>query len=148
MYRRILIATDGSRLSSKAIEEGIALARSVGASVVGFHARLPVMLPYYAESAIVFPQKTEELIEKQGVDAAKRFLAKMEAIAKKAGVAFKGVHSVDVSPADAIVRIARKEKCELIVMASHGRRGITRLLLGSETSHVLTRARIPVLVVR
>lgn len=148
MYRRILIATDGSRLSSKAIEEGVALARSVGASVVGFHARLPVMLPYYAEPAIVFPQKTEELIEKQGIDAAKRFLTKMEAIAKKAGVAFKGVHSVDVSPADAIVRIARKEKCELIVMASHGRRGITRLLLGSETSHVLTRARVPVLVVR
>lgn len=148
MYRRILIATDGSRLSGKAVEEGVALARSVGASVVGFHARMPAMLPYYTEPAIVLPQKTEELIEKQGIDAAKRFLAKMEAIAKKAGVAFKGVHGVDMSPADAIIKAAKKEKCELIVMASHGRRGISRLLLGSETNHVLAHARLPVLVIR
>ena len=148
MYRRILIATDGSRLSRKAIEEGIALARSVGASVVGFHARLPVMLPYYAEPAIVLSQKTEELIAKQGIDATKKFLMKMEAIAKKAGVDFKGVHVVDASPADAIIRTAKKEKCELIVMASHGRRGISRLLLGSETNHVLRLAHMPVLVVR
>ena len=88
MYRRILIAIDGSPLSRKAIEEGVALARSVGASVV------------------------------------------------------------DPSPADSIVRVAKKEKCELIIMASHGRRGISRLLLGSETNHVLMRSRMPVLVVR
>jgi nucleotide-binding universal stress UspA family protein len=148
MYRRILIATDGSRLSRKAIEEGVALARSIGASVVGFHARMPVLLPYYAETAIVLPQKTEELIEKQGIDAARRVLAKMEAIAKKAGVEFKGVHAAGASPADSIIKAAKKEKCELIVMASHGRRGLARLLLGSETNHVLTRAHIPVLVVR
>ena len=148
MYRRILIATDGSPLSRKAIEEGVALARSVGASIVGFHARAPVMLPYYAEPAMVLPLKTEELMEKQGIAATKRYLAKMEEIAKKAGVAFKGVQIVDPSPADSIVRIAKKEKCELIVMASHGRRGISRLLLGSETNHVLMRSRMPVLVVR
>jgi nucleotide-binding universal stress UspA family protein len=148
MYGRILIATDGSRLSRKAIEEGVALARSVGASVVGFHARPPAMLPYYTEPAIVLPQKTEELMEKQGIAAAKKYLARIEAVAKKAGVAFKGVEIVDPSPADSIVRVAKKEKCELIVMASHGRRGISRLLLGSETNHVLTRSRMPVLVVR
>jgi nucleotide-binding universal stress UspA family protein len=148
MYRRILIATDGSRLSRKAIEEGVALARSIGASVVGFHARMPVMLPYYAEPAMVLPQKTEKLLEKQGIDTVKRFLAKMEAVAKKAGVGFKGVHAIDASPADSIIKAAKKEKCELIVMASHGRRGLARLLLGSETNHVLTRAHIPVLVVR
>ncbi len=142
MYRRILIATDGSPLSRKAIEEGVALARSVGASVVGFHARTPVMLPYYAEPAIVLPQKTEEMMEKQGIAAARKYLARIEAVAKKAGVVFKGVDSVDPSPADSIVRVAKKEKCELIVMASHGRRGISRLLLGSETNHVLTHARI------
>jgi nucleotide-binding universal stress UspA family protein len=148
MYRRILIATDGSRLSRKAIEEGVALARSVGASVVGFHARLPLMLPYYAEPAIVLPQHTEKMLEKQGIDSAKKYLAKIEAIAQKAGVVYKSVQVVDPSPADAILKIAKKEKCELIVMASHGRRGISRLLLGSETSHVLTRSHIPVLVVR
>ena len=148
MYRRILIATDGSRLSRKAAEEGIALARSLGASVVGFHARPPMMLPYYGEPAIVLPKKTEEMLEKEGFNAAQKYLAKMEAIAKKAGVEFKGVQVVDYSPADSLVRTAKKEKCELIVMASHGRRGISRLLLGSETNHVLTRSRVPVLVVR
>lgn len=148
MYGRILIATDGSALSRKATEEGIALARSIGASVVGFHARIPVMLPYYTDLALVMPQRTAELMEKKGLDAAKRYLTKMEELAKKSGVAFKGVHSVDASPADAIVRVAKKERCELIVMASHGRRGMSRLLLGSETNHVLARARLPVLVVR
>jgi nucleotide-binding universal stress UspA family protein len=148
MYRKILVATDGSKLSHKAVEEAVALAHSVGASVVGFHARLPPTLPYYAEPAMVLPAKTEALLQKQSIDAAKKFLARMEAIAARAGVPFKGVHVEDVSPADAIVRTARKEKCELIVMASHGRRGIPRLLLGSETNHVLTRSRVPVLVVR
>ena len=148
MYRSILIATDGTRLSRKALEEGVALAKAVGASVVGFHARQPAVLPAYAEPAVVLPQKTEELIEKQGLQAAGRYLAKMEAVAKKAGVKFKGVHLVDSSPADAIVKTAKKEKCALIVMASHGRRGLSRLLLGSETNHVLMRSHTPVLVVR
>ncbi|MEO8132673.1 MAG: universal stress protein [Betaproteobacteria bacterium] len=148
MYRRMLIATDGSRLSRKAMEEGVALARSVGAAVVGLHVRPPALLPYYAEAPVVLPAKTEALIEKQAIAVAKKYLAKMEAIASKAGVAFKAVQVEDMSPADAIVRTARKEKCELIVMASHGRRGLSRLLLGSETSHVLTRSSIPVLVVR
>lgn len=148
MYRRMLIATDGSRLSRKAMEEGVALARSVGAVVVGLHVRPPAMLPYFTEAPVVLPAKTEALIQKQGIAAAKKYLAKMETLASKAGVAFKGVQVEDMSPADAIVRIARKEKCELIVMASHGRRGLSRLLLGSETTHVLTHTRIPVLVVR
>ena len=139
MYRRILIATDGSPLSRKAIDEGVALARSLGASVVGFHAREPAM---------VIPEKTEKMMQKHAIDAARKYLATIEAVAKKAGVAFKGVQIVDASPADSIVRVAKKEKCELVVMASHGRRGLSRLLLGSETNHVLTRSRMPVLVVR
>lgn len=148
MYRRILIATDGSPLSRKAIDEGVALARSLGASVVGFHAREPAMLPYYTEPAMVIPEKTEKMMQKHAIDAARKYLATIEAVAKKAGVAFKGVQIVDASPADSIVRVAKKEKCELVVMASHGRRGLSRLLLGSETNHVLTRSRMPVLVVR
>ncbi len=148
MYGRILIATDGSALSRKATEEGIALAKSVGASVVGFHARMPVLIPYYTDLALVMPQKAADLMEKKALDAAKRYLRKMEDLAKKSGVAFKGVHVIDAAPADAIIRVAKKEKCELIVMASHGRRGISRLLLGSETNHVLAHARLPVLVIR
>jgi len=79
--------------------------------------------------------------------AARKYLATIEKLAKKAGVPFKAVDTVDPYPADSIVKAARKEKCELIVMASRGRRGLTRLLLGSETNHVLVHSRIPVLVV-
>jgi nucleotide-binding universal stress UspA family protein len=146
MYRRILIATDGSRLSGKAIEEGVALAKSLGASVIGFHARMPVMLPY--KPPIALAQKTKDLMEKPGIAAANRYLTTIQALAKKAGVAFKGIDIVDPYPADSIIRVAKKEKCELIVMASRGRRGLVRLLLGSETNHVLMRSHIPVLVVR
>lgn len=145
MYRRILIATDGSSLSLKAAEEGIALARSLGSGVVGFHARVPVTLPY--KPLIALPQKTLDLMKKPGIAAARKYLATIERLAKKAGVPFKGVDTVDPYPADSIVKAARKEKCELIVMASRGRRGLTRLLLGSETNHVLVHSRIPVLVV-
>ncbi len=148
MYRRILIATDGSPVSRKAIAEGVALARSVGAAVVGFHARAPAMLPYYTEAAMVLPEKTRKIMDKHAIDAARKYLTRIEAVAKKAGVAFKGIDIIDRSPADGIVRVAKKEKCDLIVMASHGRRGLSRLLLGSETNHVLTRSHIPVLVVR
>lgn len=105
MFRRILIATDGSRLSRKAIRHGIALARTLGASVVGHHARPPSPLIYA-----------------------------MEPIA--------------ISPADSIIRTAKREKCDLVVMASHGRHGLTRVLLGSETMGVLTHSGIPVLVTR
>ena len=146
MYRRILIATDGSRLSQKAVEEGIMLARSLRASVVGFHARVPVTLPY--KPLIALPQKTLDLLEKPGIAAARKCLAAIAASAKKAGVACKVVDVVDPYPADAIVREARKQKCNLVVMASRGRRGLTRLVLGSETNHVLVHSSIPVLVVR
>jgi nucleotide-binding universal stress UspA family protein len=146
MYRRILIPTDGSRLSRKAIEEGVALAASLGATVVGFHARMPVMLPYAAPIAL--SRKTQARMEKPGITAAKRYLTAIEAAARKSGVAFKGIDIVGPYPADSIIRTARKEKCELIVMAAHGRRGVLGMLLGSETNHVLMHSHIPVLVVR
>ena len=146
MYRRILIATDGSRLSLKAIEQGIALARALGASVVGLHARVPVVLPY--EPPIALPRKIVERMQNPGVAAAKKYLATIEKLAKQAGTVFQGVDVVAPYPSDAIIRQCKKHKCDLIVMASHGRRGLARLMLGSETNHVLTHSRIPVLVVR
>ncbi len=146
MYRRILIATDGTRLSRKAVAEGIALAQSLRATVIGFHARMPVMLPY--KPPLALSRKSRDLMEKPGIAAAKRYLTTMQALAKKAGVAFKGIDVVGPYPADSIIRVAKKEKCGLIVMAAHGRRGILRVLLGSETNHVLLYSHIPVLVVR
>ena len=147
MYQRILIATDGSRLSRKAIAHGTALAKTLGASIVGFHARQPFPIIYFAEAAIV-PPSTEKQFEADSARLATERLAEIEAAAKKAGVQFKAVQITDVSPAEAIVRAAKKEKCDLIVMASHGRKGLARVLIGSETSLVLTHSTIPVLVTR
>jgi nucleotide-binding universal stress UspA family protein len=146
MYRRILIATDGSALSRKAAVEGVELARSIGASVVGFHARMPVVLPY--KPLISLPQKILDSIEKPGAAAARKYLMAIQALAQKEGVAFKGIDVVDPYPANSIIKAAKKEKCGLIVMAAHGRRGLLRALLGSETNHVLLNSHIPVLVVR
>ncbi|MFN0302997.1 MAG: universal stress protein [Burkholderiales bacterium] len=147
MYKRILIATDGSRLSRKAIAQGTALAKALGATVVGFHARQPFPAIYFAE-AVMIPPSTERQYEADSVKLSRDRLAEIEAAARKAGVDFKVVQAVDQSPAEAIIRAAKKEKCDLIVMASHGRKGIARILIGSETSLVLTHSTIPVLVTR
>lgn len=147
MYKRILIATDGSKLSKKAVEQGVRLAASSGAGVIAFHVRPPYPMIYYGEPVMVdvIPSSTYERETKK---TAARYLDAVAEIARRAGVACKSVHVSDTSPADAIVRAARREKCDLIVMAAHGRRGIARLLLGSETNKVLTHSKIPALVVR
>jgi nucleotide-binding universal stress UspA family protein len=146
--KRILIPTDGSRLSRRAIAYGVALAKSIGASVVGFHARPLPQVMYYGDATLTIAPTTEKLLEQEGVRAAEKHLAVVAAAAKQAGVRCKSIQSMDLSPAEAIIRTARRERCDLIVMASHGRKGVSRLLLGSETNHVLTHSRIPVLVTR
>ena len=147
MYKRILIATDGSRLSRKAIAHGTALAKALGAAVVGFHTRQPFPIMYFAE-AVMVPPATEKQFEAESAKIAKERLAEIEAAAKKAGVNYKAVQITDPSPAEAIIRAAKREKCDLVVMASHGRKGFARVLLGSETNLVLTHSTIPVLVTR
>jgi nucleotide-binding universal stress UspA family protein len=147
MYKRILIATDGSRLSRKAIAQGVALARAERALVVGCHIRPPLSVTYHGAPTLVLPRAEHEY-EQQTVKAAEKYLGEIAAAAKKAGVRFKGVHRPGFSPAEGIIDVARKERCDLIVMASHGRRGISRALLGSETNKVLVGSRIPVLVTR
>jgi nucleotide-binding universal stress UspA family protein len=147
VYKRILIATDGSRRSRGAVARGVALAKSVGATVVGFHARLPDPVLYYGEP-VALPQETWARLEKESVATAKRHLAAVQAAAKRAGVGYKAIHLPSTSPSESIVKTARKEKCDLIVMASHGRRAVSQVLLGSETIKVLTHSHIPVLVTR
>ncbi|MFM9887449.1 MAG: universal stress protein [Burkholderiales bacterium] len=147
MIKRILIATDGSRLSRKAITHGIALAKALGATVVGFHARQPFPTIYFAE-AVMIPPSAEKQFEADSVKLARERLAEIETAAKKALVDFKAVQTTDLSPAEAIIRAAKKEKCDLIVMSSHGRKGFARVLIGSETNLVLTHSNIPVLVTR
>lgn len=148
MFNRILIATDGSALSKTAIASGVELARQAGASVVGVHVRLPLALVCYGDGSIMVPVEAETAHREQTSAAARMFLAEIEAAAHKAGVRFEGVDVEDRSPADSILRIADAQRCDLIVMASHGRKGLSRVLLGSETSKVLTHATQPVLVTR
>lgn len=147
MYRRILIATDGSRLSRRAIARGVALAKSLDATIVGFHARLPDPVLYYGEP-VALPAATWERLEKESVRAAEMRLAQIETAAKKAGVGYLGISLPSTSPSEAIIKTAKRRKCDLIVMASHGREGVSKLLLGSETLKVLTHSHIPVLVMR
>jgi nucleotide-binding universal stress UspA family protein len=147
MYRNILVATDGSRLSAKAITHAIALARALGAKLTGFYASPDYPLPAYADSVMyepVSPREYAAMCKKE----ADRILSAVGAKAKAAGIRFTAVQAVATAPWEAILAAARKEKCDAIVMASHGRRGVSALLLGSETQKVLTHSKLPVIVVR
>lgn len=146
MYKRILIATDGSDRSPKAIAEGMALAKASGAAVVGFHARAPAPPLYYGEAAVMVPREVALAFEKESIAIAEGYLAQIAGAAQRAGVPFTGVQYPSASPADAVLETAEKEGCDLIVMASHGRKGLARVVLGSETVKVLTHAKVSVLV--
>ena len=147
MYKRILIATDGSELSQKAVDSGIALAALTGGQIVALQVvpRYPVS---YFEGGASVPNAEIARIEKQWADGAQ---ATVDAI--KASAAAKDVKATAITAhsdliAESIIAAAQKHDCDLIVMASHGRRGLTRMLLGSETTHVLTHSHVPVLVLR
>ncbi len=147
MYKHILIPTDGSKLSSRAIEHAIAIAKSMGSRVTGlFVAPAPTPLVFKGLIPVrhLQPDQHAALSDK----AAERYLGEIEAAAKAAGVRFEGLSVEDEYPAETILRVAAKRKCDLIVMASHGRRGLAGVLLGSETQKVLLQAKMPVLVCR
>ena len=147
MFKRILIATDGSTLSRKAVATGIALASLHGAELVALTV-VPRYPKAYFDGAMVFAPEDIARIEKQWSAAAEETLAAVATRAKTAGVKVKTAAVSSDLVAESIVAGAKKHKCDLIVMASHGRKGIKRLLLGSETQHVLTHSTLPVLVLR
>jgi len=147
MYRNILVATDGSKLSAKAVTHAIALARALGAKLTAFHASPDYPLPAYADGVMynpVSPKEYAALCKKE----ADRILGAVGAKAKAAGVRFASDQAIAASPWKAILAGAKKQKCDAIVMASHGRRGVSALILGSETQKVLTHSKLPVIVVR
>jgi nucleotide-binding universal stress UspA family protein len=147
MFRRILVSTDGSPRSSRAIKAAAELARTHGATLTIFYAIPAYRTPYYAEGmGFAWPSETLYL-KGMGRDA-DRILARARALAAKQGVAPTAVHAQGDDIALAIVAAAGKARADLIVMASHGRKGLGKLLLGSETQKVLARTGIPVLVVR
>jgi nucleotide-binding universal stress UspA family protein len=147
MYKRILVATDGSTLSKKAVAAAISLASLTGAELVAIKV-VPRYPQAYFEGGIALQPQDIERVEKLWAEEAQKVVDAARKSATGKGVTTKAlVVRADVA-SDAIISAAKKQKCDLIVMASHGRRGIKRLLLGSETQHVLTHTTIPVLVLR
>jgi nucleotide-binding universal stress UspA family protein len=147
MYKKILVATDGSTLSKKAISNAVALAEIHGANLIAIQV-IPRFTQTYFEGSIPVNMVEVDKIEKSWADHAHKQLDKVAKDAKAKQVAVKTVVVKSDSVSDALVTAAKKNKVNLIVMASHGRKGIKRLLLGSETQQVLTHTTIPVLVVR
>lgn len=147
MYTRILVPTDGSQLSERALREAGALARATGATLTLFYAA-----PAYRMPALTFEgAMVENVITPQRYRRTMRAHARrlLDAAARKAsGTVTRRVCEFSDQPYEAIIAAARKNRCDLIVMASHGWRGLKGFLLGSETHKVLTHSRIPVLVVR
>jgi len=148
MFKHILVCTDGSTLSNKAVDAAIKLARDLGAKLTAFHATQEYPVNPYPEYAIVGGLLAPEDWKQDQEKRARRILEKVQARAKQAGVACSMRHASNADPYDAIISAAKKSRCDLIVMASHGRRGIQGFVLGSETHKVLTHGKVPVLVYR
>ncbi len=145
MYKTILIATDGSSLSDKAIHHGLAIARALNADVTIVTATEPWDAVIVGEVSVVLPP---EKYEETAAINASNILAAAKAIADKESVACQTLHIKDRHPAEGIVEAAEMRGCDLIVMASHGRRGLSRLVLGSQANEVLTKSKVPVLIIR
>ena len=147
MYKHLLVPTDGSKLSEKAVAQALELAQALKAKITAFHASPDYPMPVYAEGVAVEMISRREYT-KRAKEEATKVLDRVLAKAKAAGVECATVHAIASAPWEAILAAAKKGKCDAIVMASHGRRGLTGLLLGSETTKVLTHSKLPVLVVR
>lgn len=147
MFKNILIPTDGSPLSQKAVVQGVALAKSVGAKVTAFFAAPPATPIVYRDHLPVgyaTPGEHEEMIRK----TAAKYLGFVERAAKKAGISCESVHVTSDYPEESILKVAQKKKCDLIVMATHGQGGLRGMFIGSVTQKVLNQAKIPVMVFR
>jgi nucleotide-binding universal stress UspA family protein len=147
MFKHILIPTDGSPVSARAVKAGIALAKESGAKVTGYHAVEPVPVHIYGEGYVADKQMVAEF-ERRSRDAAKKRIAGLAREARKAGVAFDPIVETARTPYEGIVEAAKKRKCDLILMASHGYRGFSRVMLGSVTDKVIQLSKVPVLVYR
>jgi nucleotide-binding universal stress UspA family protein len=147
MYARILVATDGSTLSKKAVTHAIGLAAATGAELVAFKV-VPRYPQAYFEGSIPLNAKEVARIESQWAEEAQKAVDSVQKAAEAKGVTAKGIVTRSDIVSDAIIAAAKKQKADLVIMASHGRKGIKRLLLGSETQQVLTHCQVPVLVLR
>lgn len=147
MYRNLLVATDGSKLSDKATKHAIGLAKAIGATITAFYAAPDYPMPAFADGVVYEPVSRREYTKMAAQDAEK-ILGSAATQAKAAGVECKTTYAIAAAPWEAILAAAKKNKADVIVMASHGRRGLAAMLLGSETQKVLTHTKLPVIVVR
>ncbi|MFM7341107.1 MAG: universal stress protein [Betaproteobacteria bacterium] len=147
MFQRILIPTDGSRLSPKAVQTAEQLAGLTGAQLIFLQVvpRYPIS---YFEGGISIPVSQVGQVEKEWSDKAQALVDELKRKAESRGLKAKALTVRSDLVAESVIASAKKNKCDLIIMASHGRKGIKRLLLGSETTHVLTHSQIPVMVLR
>ncbi len=147
MYKNILVPTDGSTLSNRTVRDAVKFARKLGAKITGFYVAPAYHIEIYADYIppdMMSPQQHVASAKK----TAQRYLDAISKTAASNSVDCVGYYVISDQTADAIVKAAHKHKCDLIYMGSHGRTGITKLLLGSQTSKVLALSRIPVLVHR
>jgi nucleotide-binding universal stress UspA family protein len=147
MFKRILVTTDGSALSAKAVDRAIELSRAVDAHLFALkvvHSRAED----HWDGALLHERGAHARLEAQQAELSQALVDEVKSAARTAGVTATALTVKAASVADAVIEVAQKNDCDLIVMASHGRRGLARVLLGSETQHVLTHSKIPVLVLR
>jgi len=147
MYQRILVATDGSTLSKKAVNHAIGLAALCGAELLAVKV-VPRYPQSYFEGSIPLSAEDVKRVESEWAEEGRAVVEAVKKSGEAKGVRVKPVTVKGDIVSEALIAAAKKHKADLIVMASHGRRGIKRLLLGSETQHVLTHSHTPVLVLR
>ena len=149
MFKHLLIPTDGSELSEAAIQAGVQFAKSIHAKVTGFYAMPKFQMIVYGPEGVIETRRQDFVdFEKDCKAHADRFLAVIMQAAKTADVPCETALQTSDQPYEAIIATAKERGCDLIMMASHGRRGVQAFLLGSETQKVLTHSKIPVLVFR
>jgi nucleotide-binding universal stress UspA family protein len=147
MFKHVLLPTDGSPLARKAIKAGIALAKELGAKVTAYYA-LDSVQPYIYAEGYAISTATLQGFDKGAREQGRKYLAEVEKAATAAGVACQTLITKPGTTYQGIVAAARKQKCDVIFMASHGRGELASLILGSVTQKVLAHSRIPVLVYR
>jgi nucleotide-binding universal stress UspA family protein len=145
MFKHILLPTDGSAISSAMVRECITFAKECGAIVTGLHV-IPEFHVLTHQTEML--EATREEYRRDSMAHARLYLTEIEQVARDLGVECKTVVHTDDQPYEVIIKTAREHDCDLICMASHGRRGVKGVLLGSETQKVLTHSQIPVLVFR
>lgn len=147
MFKHLLVPTDGSDLSTRTIARAITFAKEAGARITFFYAQHEYPIPMYGEGALLVPITPDQFSQATSVEA-KGILARAQQMADAEGVPADTDTEINDVPYEAIIEAAKRHECDLIFMASHGRRGVAGFLLGSETQKVLTHTDIPVLVYR